>query len=369
MDYHRLLITGGAGFIGHHLIEHIMRGFTELDPKETRICVLDRLDETASFERLSDIATWEDWRERVSTVWHDLKAPINATVVQRINEGLGGRPTAILHLAAASHVDRSIVDPASFVQDNVVGTVNLLDYATFLTETADCRGIGKPTILIFSTDEVYGPAQKSWVFVEGDRHNPGNPYAATKAAAESMARAYRNTYGLDLLITNCMNVFGERQSPEKFIPMTIRKCLKGATNIVHTDSEGKSGSRFYLHARNCAEATMFVLLNGRADQGRGASAGTYHIVGYEEVSNLAVVKKVHALVSVMGKLHQIEIPKLDVQLVDFHSARPGHDLRYAQSGNRLADMGFGYKRSFAKALDATVLWYLENPIWLEGDWV
>ncbi len=365
MDYHRLLITGGAGFIGHHLIEHIMRGFTEMDPAETRICVLDRLDETASFERLSDITTWKDWRERVSTVWHDLKAPINATVVHTINEGLGGRPTAILHLAAASHVDRSIVNPTSFVQDNVVGTVNLLDYVTFLSETADCNGRLKPTVLIFSTDEVYGPAQKGEVFVEGDRHNPGNPYAATKSAAESMARAYRNTYGLDLLITNCMNVFGERQSPEKFIPMTIRKCINGESNIVHTDPDGVPGSRFYLHARNCADATVFVLLNGTKDHGDDACAGTYHIVGYEEVSNLAVVKKVHALVSVMKKLHGIKVPKLDTALVDFHSVRPGHDLRYAQSGDRLANMGFGYKKSFDRALNSTVLWYLENPTWLE----
>jgi len=367
MDYHRLLITGGAGFIGHHLIEHIMRGFTEMDPTETRICVLDRLDETASFERLSDITTWKDWRERVSTVWHDLKAPINATTVQTINAGLGGRPTAILHLAAASHVDRSIANPASFTQDNVVGTVNLLDYATFLTETADCREISKPTILIFSTDEVYGPAPEGVWFKEGDRHNPGNPYAATKAAAESMARAYRNTYGLDLLITNCMNVFGERQSPEKFIPMTIRKCMNGETNIVHTDADGVPGSRCYLHARNCADATVFALLNGRADGGDEdgsyfnlASAGTYHIVGDVEVNNEEVVEHIHRIISV-----DQWIPNLKYQLVDFHSARPGHDFRYAQTGKRLADMGFGHKMPFDKALRATVRWYLDNPTWLE----
>ena len=353
----RILITGGTGFIGHHLIEHVMRGFTELDPGSTKICILDRLDSTSSFERLRDIETWDLWSERVSSVWHDLKAPVNETVKDMIFNKLDGHPTAIIHLAASTHVDRSIQDPMSFVMDNVVGTVNLLEYAKSL-EAEDTL---KPTILIFSTDEVYGPAPGDTLYEEGDRHDPGNPYAGAKAGAESMARAYRNTYGMDILITNCMNVFGERQHPEKFFPMTIRKCLKGDVNIVHADeTKTISGTRFYLHARNCADATVFALLHGRIDDQEGPGAGTYHIVGSEEVSNLDVVRTIWRIVN------EIEngIPGMKFEMFDFHSARPGHDLRYGQSGAKLESMGFEFNMSFTQSLENTVRWYLDNLTWL-----
>ena len=358
MYENRILLTGGTGFIGHHLIEHIMRGSTELDPALTKICILDRLDRTSSFERLRDIETWQEWQEHISAVWHDLKAPMNRTVQDMIEERLGGHPTAILHLAASTHVDRSITNPMSFVMDNVVGTVNLLDYARILEKLT----VFKPTTLIFSTDEVYGPAPGDTLYDEGDRHDPGNPYSGAKAGAESMARAYRNTYGMDILITNCMNVFGERQHPEKFFPMTMNKCLNGEVNIIHADETRTiSGTRFYLHARNCADATVFALLHGRTDDQEGPGAGTYHIVGSEEVSNLDVVQKIWAIVN------EIEhgIPPLYYEMVDFHSARPGHDLRYGQSGDKLRDMGFEFKLPFELSLQNMVRWYLNNRSWLD----
>lgn len=357
MYENRILLTGGTGFIGHHLIEHIMRGSTELDPALTRICILDRLDTTSSFERLRDIETWDDWRDRVSAVWHDLKSPVNDTVRDIIYAKLGGHPNAILHLAASTHVDRSIHDPMSFVMDNVVGTVNLLEYAKSL----ESEETMSPTTLIFSTDEVYGPAPDDILYNEGDRHNPGNPYSGAKAGAESMARAYRNTYNMDILITNCMNVFGERQHPEKFFPMTIRKCLNGEVNIIHADeTKTISGTRFYLHARNCADATVFALLHGTTDDQEGPGAGTYHIVGSEEVSNLTVVNIIWTIVNRIKP----GIPDLEFEMVDFHSARPGHDLRYGQSGAKLAEMGFEFKLSFMQSLENTVQWYLDNPTWL-----
>lgn len=365
MYENRILITGGTGFIGHHIIEHIMRGYTELDPATTRICILDRLDETSSYERLRDIESWHQWCHHISTVWHDLKSPINQTVKDMIFERLGGNPTGILHLAASTHVDRSITEPVSFVMDNVVGTVNLLEYGREQTEdarNAKCDGNNiVPTILIFSTDEVYGPAPGDTLYSEGDRHDPGNPYSGSKAAAESMARSYRNTYKMDILITNCMNVFGERQHPEKFFPMTIRKCLNGEMNIIHADeTKTVSGSRFYLHARNCADATIFAMLHGRRDDGEGAAAGTYHIVGDQEVTNLAVVELIWEIVN------EIEngIPPLEYEMFDFHGSRPGHDLRYGQSGDKLAGMGFRFKLSFVESLEKTVRWYLDNLTWL-----
>jgi len=353
----RILITGGTGFIGHHMIEHIMRGYTELDPMNTRICILDRLDRTSSFERLRDIETWDEWQDHISTVWHDLKSPVNETVKDMIYERLSGYPTAILHLAASTHVDRSIRDPMSFVMDNVVGTVNLLEYAKSLESEETMN----PTTLIFSTDEVYGPAPGETLYSEGARHNPGNPYAASKASAESMARAYRNTYDMDILITNCMNVFGERQHPEKFFPMTVRKCLNGEVNIIHADAtKTVPGSRFYLHARNCADATIFAMLHGWHDDGEGAAAGTYHIVGSEEISNLEVVQYIWQIVDEI----EYGIPGLQFEMFDFHGSRPGHDLRYGQTGDKLRDMGFEFKLPFHLSLQNMVRWYLDNPTWL-----
>jgi dTDP-glucose 4,6-dehydratase len=356
MAKNRLLVTGGTGFIGHHMIEHIMRGFTEFEPDDTRICILDRLDETSSFQRLRDIESWPKWGSRVTAVWHDLKAPVNQTVVDMIADQMCGHPTHIIHLAASTHVDRSITDPMMFVHDNVVGTGNILEYARRMH-----RQDPEIRTLIFSTDEVYGPAPGRMLYEEGNRHNPGNPYSAAKAGAESLARAWRNTYKMNIIITNCMNVFGERQHPEKFFPMTINKVLAGEVNIVHADATCTiPGSRYYLHARNCADATVFALLHGDPFENEDASAGTYHIVGDEEVTNLEVVQIIHRIVSGMKQ----DVPPLRFELTDFHSSRPGHDLRYGQSGEKIARAGFEFHRTFEESLESTVRWFLANPAWL-----
>lgn len=341
----RILITGGAGFIGHHFVEHLMR--TE---PNVEVVLLDRLDAAGNLMRFPDIETYPDWSDRVTFLYHDLKAPIRSYLDRRI-----GHVDYVVHLAAASHVDRSITHPYNFVMDNVVGTVNLLDWLR-------SRSI-PPTTLYFSTDEVYGPAPDGVFYREGDRHNPGNPYAASKAAAESLVRAYRNTYELPLMISNTMNVFGERQDPEKFIPMTIGKCLRGDRVIIHADeTRTVPGSRFYLHARNAAAATIFLLRNGdpweeTEDQ---AESGTYHIIGQAEVTNLELAQKIWEYIASMAN-----IPNLDYELVDFHSSRPGHDLRYAMDGEKLAAMGFQFPVTFEQSLLDTIAWTLDNPEWLQ----
>jgi len=348
MSKTRVLLTGGAGFIGHHLIEAILKN-TNWD-----IVSLDRLDTSGNLNRLTDISVWEEERGRVKIVWHDLKAPLNDFIKKQI-----GEIDYVLHLAAGSHVDRSIENPMEFAMDNVIGTVNLLDYVrdTWSGQSlANADNSRYKKFIYFSTDEVYGPAPGELLYSEGDRHNPTNPYSASKSAAEAFCRSYRNTYNLPVIITNTMNVFGERQHTEKYVPSTIRKVMKGETVNVHSDAtKTKAGTRFYIHARNVAEAVLFILREGNAyDDQKAAGMGTYHIVGDKEVDNLELAK---FIARVVGR-------DLNYKMVDFHSSRPGHDLRYGMSGNKLKELGFTYSKTFEESLTKTINWYMTHQDWL-----
>jgi dTDP-glucose 4,6-dehydratase len=325
----RALITGGAGFIGHHLVEHILRN------TDWEVVVLDRLDCSGNLNRLAGIADWEKHKSRVTWVWHDLKAPVSPQVHCQI-----GRVDYVLHLAAGTHVDRSITDPISFVYDNVVGTANLLEYAR----------ISEPRrVLYFSTDEVFGPAAHGVKYDEWERYRSANPYAATKAGGEELALAYANTYRLPVVVTHSMNIYGERQHPEKFIPGTIAKVRDGKTVTIHADrTKTRPGSRFYIHARNVADAVLFVL---RA----GEDGDKYNIVGEREVDNLELAQTIADI---------MEVP-LHYEMVDFHSSRPGHDLRYALDGSKLATMGWKPPINFEESLERTVTWTLDHPQWLQ----
>ncbi len=328
----RILITGGAGFIGHHLVEHLLE-----NTQHDLVC-LDRLDTSGNLNRLGDMLEGRSDRSRVRVLWHDLRAPLSESLSRQI-----GRIEAILHLAAGSHVDRSIDDPLSFVYDNVVGTANILDYARTLHRNQQLR-----QMLYFSTDEVFGPAPKGVAYKEMDRYHSGNPYAATKAGAEELCVAYANTYKLPVMISHCMNVFGERQHIEKFIPLTVRAVLEGSTLSIHANAtKTKSGSRCYIHARNVAAATLFLLDNGTPGE-------KYNIVGEREVSNLAMAQ---LIAKTLGK-------PLKYKLVDFHSSRPGHDLRYALDGCKMRKMGWTIPVGFEQSLAKTVRWMAANQHWL-----
>ena len=202
----KILITGGAGFIAHHVIDKI------LSTTDWHIVTLDRLDFSGNLNRLNEVVMSypESERKRVRVIHHDLKAEINPEIAASI-----GTVDLISHLAAGSHVDRSISYPLEFVMDNVVGTAHILDYARKLENLE--------RFAYFSTDEVFGPAPKGINYKENDRYNSTNPYSATKAGAEELVVAFENTYGLPSIITHTMNVFGERQNPEKYIPMVIKK--------------------------------------------------------------------------------------------------------------------------------------------------
>jgi len=320
----RVLLTGGCGFVGHHFCEGILKR-TDWD-----IIILDKLNYASSgFDRLRDIQCFDEKRVLV----------LSADLVNPISEGLRreiGEVDYILHLAAESSVDKSIANPEPFILSNVLGTMRILDFARTQKSLK--------FFSLLSTDECFGPAPEGVQYSEWDRYNCTNPYAASKAGAEQLCLAYANCYKLPLFIATSMNIFGERQHPEKFIPMTIRKVLAGETVLIHSDpTRTKPGSRFWIHARNVLDAVLFLL--ERAEQRE-----RYNIVGEREVDNLSMAK---FIAKVIGK-------ELKYELIDFHSSRPGHDLRYALSGERMKKLGWTPPKGFEESLEKTIRWTLEN---------
>jgi dTDP-glucose 4,6-dehydratase len=339
----KALITGGAGFIAHHLIGQILKH------TDWEIITLDRLDYSGNLNRLHDLMLSFDpnVRKRVKIVHHDLKAELNPLVRSEI-----GKVDYVLHLAAGSHVDRSIEYPMEFVLDNVVGTCNILEFA----RTQD----NLERFIYFSTDEVFGPAPNGIKYKENDRYNSTNPYSASKAGGEELAVAYENTYGLPVYITHTMNVFGERQHPEKYIPMCIKRIRDGETVTIHSDSTRTiPGSRHYIHAEDVANAVLFLLnlkyLNTICvPDATGAKCPKFNIVGAEELNNLELAQ---IIADSQGK-------KLNYDLVDFHSSRPGHDLRYALCGEKMKNLGWVPAKSVRERIKEVTNWTLENTRWI-----
>jgi len=336
----KILITGGAGFIAHHVIDKI------LSTTDWHIITLDRLDFSGNLNRLNEVVMSypQSERKRVRVVHHDLKAEINPEIAALI-----GPIDLISHLAAGSHVDRSITYPLEFVMDNVVGTAHILDYARKLSNLE--------RFAYFSTDEVFGPAPKGINYKENDRYNSTNPYSATKAGAEELVVAFENTYGLPSFITHTMNVFGERQNPEKYIPMVIKKVRDGEKVTVHANSEKTiAGSRHYIHAEDVADALMFLFnynISSLKEDSTGAKCQKFNIVGKDEIDNLQLAQFIA----------ETQKKELIYEMVDFHSQRPGHDLRYALDGGKMKTMGWTPKSAYDR-LESTINWTLKNDRWL-----
>tara|TARA_B100000963_G_scaffold213021_1_gene185642 strand:- start:451 stop:1482 length:1032 start_codon:yes stop_codon:yes gene_type:complete len=340
----RVLITGGAGFIAHHLIYYLIKN------TNWEIVSLDRLDYSGNLNRLDDIISnlKEIDKKRLKIVFHDLKSEINPWIKKEI-----GDINVILHLAAGSHVDRSIEYPLEFVMDNVLGTANVLEYARLINNSKNLE-----RFIYFSTDEIFGPAPNGIDYKENDRYNSTNPYSATKAGGEELAVAYENTYGLPIYITHTMNVFGERQHPEKFIPMCIKRIRDGECVTIHSDKSKKiPGSRHYIHAEDVSEAIYFLLtntFNHEVDFG-GAKCPKFNIVGSEELNNLE-------LAQIIAESQEKE---LKYEMVDFHSSRPGHDLRYSLSGEKLKKLGWEPSIKLTDRIKQVVDWSLNNQNWIE----
>ena len=325
----RVIVTGGCGFIGHHVVEHILR------KTNWEIIVLDKLNYASfGYQRLKDNGAYES--PRVKIFCYDITQEITVGLKKEI-----GTVDYIIHMAAETHVDNSISDPVPFILNNVNSTVSMLEYARSLPELK--------SFVYFSTDEVFGPALGDTLYKEWDRHNPTNPYSASKSAAEGICLSYENTYKVPLLIVNVMNAFGERQHVEKFIPMTIKKLLNDEEIIIHSYPDKKtSGTRFYIHGRNIAAAVLFLLKNGKNGE-------KYNITGEKEVSNLEMAQ---IIADTIGK-------PLKYKMTDCHSIRPGHDLRYGLDGSKMFEMGWKIPVPFDESIKNTILWTLENKKWLE----
>ena len=300
-----VLLTGGVGFIGRNFLRWA------LESTDWTFVVLDRVDEAANYRDFANVVAHA--RGRVRCTWFDLKSQIVGTDFEH------DRFNYIVHMAAASHVERSVVHPLEFIADNVVGTAHLLEWAR-RTQGPDYK------LLYFSTDEVYGPASDV-EFDEFSPHCPNNPYAASKAAAEALIPAWANTYGMPLVVTHCTNVYGPGQCPEKFIPLAIEKIRAGAVLQIHTRN-GVPCSRYYVHVDDVSRAVHTVLTRGSVWGGEGT--GKYNISGAAEYDMLSVAETIAEFLGL----------PLKYELVDFVPNRPRADSRYAISSAKLQALGW-----------------------------
>lgn len=328
-----VLVTGGCGFIGHHFVEHVIKN------TKWKILVIDKLSYASmGFKRINE-KIFEDAiaEKRLKIYTWDLSEKLSVGMMKELNN-----VNIIVHMAAETHVDNSITDPELFVKNNVLSTLYILEYARTLQELY--------CFFYFSTDEVYGPALGDKLFKEDERHNPTNPYSASKSGAEQLCIAYYNTYKIPIIRINVMNAFGEKQHVEKFIPSTIKKILNNEKVIIHSYPDKlKSGTRFYIHARNIAAAVIFILENGKMGD-------SYNLTGEKEISNLELAQYI---ADVMNK-------ELIYEMVDFHSSRPGHDLRYGLDGSKMTEIGWKMPVNFEDSMKKTITWTLENIEWLES---
>ena len=332
-----LLITGGAGFIGSNLIHHIIER-----PEIQRLVNLDCLTYAGHLANLQAVEGHPKYRfEKV-----DLR---DKPGVLRVLEQNG--ITHILHLAAESHVDRSITGPGDFIQTNIVGTFNLLEACRYLwlgesKKVATCR------FHHVSTDEVYGSLGPTGYFIETTAYAPNSPYSASKASSDMLVRAYHHTYGLPVIITNCSNNYGPYQFPEKLIPVVIQSCMAGKPIPVYGDG---MNVRDWLYVRDHAEALWQVLT-------RGADGETYNIGGHNEWPNIRIVELIADLVDEFSSQPQGTRRKL----ITFVKDRPGHDRRYAIDASKLQrDLGWVPAYTFERGIRETVRWYLDNQGWVK----
>lgn len=357
MKKRTILVTGADGFIGSHFLEHVI-----LNTDANVVCVCS-WSKGGLPDRITDMPRVMDrMGGRVTVVTHDLSVPFSRMQNSRfITMGV----TDIVHFASDSHVDRSISDPVPFIKNNVSVTLTMLELARLLQTHYASHPMEDRRLNAFvqiSTDEVYGPAHGDHRHAEWEPIIPSNPYAASKAAQEAIATAYWRTYGVPVIITNTMNNVGERQGGEKFLPMIVRSVLEGSTLPIHA-IDGVVGSRYYLHARNHSDAVLHIIKNtdvssymapGR-EPPHAALPDRYHVVGEQELSNLELAQYV---AESLGR-------PLLYDLVDGHSARPGHDLRYALNGDKLEQCGWSAPVPLLDSIRKTVQWYVRNPEWLK----
>jgi dTDP-glucose 4,6-dehydratase len=330
----RILITGGAGFIGSNLVRlAVGRGHEVLN--------LDKLTYAGNVASLRDI----EGRPNYRFVHADI---CDAFAVQAAFADF--RPDSVMHLAAESHVDRSIDGPMEFVQTNVVGTVTLLQAAReYLATSQVARSSFR--FLHVSTDEVYGSLGDSGSFTETTPYDPHSPYSASKAASDHLARAWHDTYGLPVLVTNCSNNYGPFQFPEKLIPVVLIKALRGEAIPVYGKGEN---IRDWLYVEDHAEALLGVLENGRPGE-------TYNIGGNNELRNIDLVR---LLCGLLDEFRPRPDGKPYADQIHFVTDRPGHDLRYGIDASKIQnELNWTPKQDHESGFRKTVRWYLDHEYW------
>lgn len=318
----KALITGIAGFYGHHLARYLQ------EKTDWEIIGIDKLDEGGSLDRLKEI------KFKGKFFYHDLRSPISDFLAEKI-----GRVNVIFHLAALSHVDRSIVDPVGAVLDNVLGTTYILEFS---------RKYMPDKFIYFSTDEVFGE-KTIRKFKEDDVLNPRSPYSAGKAGGEMVTMAYHNTYKVPTIISRCMNIFGERQHPEKFIPKAIGLISQNKAVPIYCDNSGKkSGSRSYIYADDVTRGLLIILNKGKIGE-------KYNIEGMKEITNLKIAQ---IIAKRLGK-------KLTINKIAQDNVRPGNDFKYGVDGSLLRSFGFTLKQSKISKINEMVDWCLKNRRWIK----
>jgi dTDP-glucose 4,6-dehydratase len=330
----RILVTGGAGFIGSAVCRHLVLDL------EHEVINIDALTYAASLSSLESI----EYTGR----YHFQKLDIRDRVA--IDDVLQHyQPDAIMHLAAESHVDRSISGAAIFLETNIMGTANVLEATRFYLGGLTSAKRDAFRMLHISTDEVYGSLGPDGLFTESTPYDPSSPYSASKAASDHLVRAWVRTYGLPCVISNCSNNYGPFHFPEKLIPLVILNAMEGKSLPVYGDG---SNIRDWLYVEDHARALVKVLLRGRIGE-------KYNIGGRNERTNLQVVQRI---CSALDQFSPKKFPHAD--LISFVKDRPGHDHRYAIDASKLeAELGWKAQETFESGIDKTVRWFLHNEGW------
>ncbi len=328
-----ILITGGAGFIGSHVVRHFVFNYPDY-----RVINLDKLTYAGNLKNVTDIES--------DSNYSFIKGDIND--VKFIRELFDSYPfDAVIHLAAESHVDRSISGPMEFIKTNITGTVNLLDAAK-----NSWAGNNKSKLFYhISTDEVYGSLGREGLFSEKTAYDPRSPYSASKASSDHMVRAWHHTYGLPVVISNCSNNYGPNQFPEKLVPLVINNIRNGKNIPVYGRGEN---IRDWLYVEDHARAIDTVFHKGRIGE-------TYNVGGNNEWKNIDLIKMLCGIMDKKLGRRQGTSEKL----ITFVKDRAGHDLRYAIDSSKItSELGWRPSVSFESGLERTVSWYLENKVWL-----
>jgi len=335
----KILVTGGAGFIGSAVVRHIIAN------TEDSVVNLDKLTYAGNLESLGDSVESDRYSfERVDIC--------DAAELQRVFAE--HRPDAVMHLAAESHVDRSISGPSDFIQTNIIGTYNLLEAARQYWKSLDSEAQKAFRFHHISTDEVYGDLENPEdLFTEEFPYQPSSPYSASKASSDHLVRAWSRTYGLPAIVTNCSNNYGPCHFPEKLIPLVILNALEGKPLPIY----GKGDQvRDWLYVEDHARALYKVVTEGLVDE-------TYNIGGHNEKKNLEVVNTVCAL---LDELCPDSPHRPHAQLITYVQDRPGHDQRYAIDASKIErELGWTPEETFESGIRKTVEWYLNNQPWVE----